>query len=170
MPDEPFLIRAFQPGDAKAFADLNRRWIEEYFAMEEEDWRALNAPDATILAPGGYIAIAQIGDEVVATGALMVPNNAAGSPGMLELVKMATSPKMQGKGVGGAVLDHLIEVALNRGADQIWLETNDKLEAATKLYRKKGFRALRTDEEHPTPYSRCNLQMVLKLEGFSPAS
>jgi len=156
-------VRAFQSDDAYAFANLNRRWIDEHFGMEEEDTRVLGAPEATILEPGGYIAIAEMAKEVVGTGALMVPAGGSGSSSWLELVKMATSPAAQGKGVGGAVLDHLIKVAREKGAEAIWLETNDKLAAATRLYARKGFKALSADEEHPTPYSRCNLQMVLKL-------
>jgi len=163
LSDLGYEVRAFQPGDAGAFADLNRRWIDEHFGMEEEDTRVLSAPQSAILDPGGYIAIAQMAGEVVGTGALMVPAGGSGSGPWVELVKMATSPLAQGQGVGGAVLDHLIEVARTRGAEAIWLETNDKLAAATRLYDRKGFKALTPDEEHPTPYSRCNLQMVLRL-------
>ncbi len=79
----------------------------------------------------------------------------------LELVKMATAPDAQGMGVGGALLDHLIAKARNMGAASIWLETNDRLAAATRLYKTKGFLALSPEEQHPTPYSRCNLQMEL---------
>ena len=65
--------------------------------------------------------------------------------------------------MGSAVLDYLIAIARERGAEAIWLETNDRLGAATRLYDRKGFKPLSKDEEHPTPYSRCNLQMVLTL-------
>ncbi|MEO1731398.1 MAG: GNAT family N-acetyltransferase [Pseudomonadota bacterium] len=160
MTDKAYLIRAFRAGDAAAFASLNRRWIEELFGMEEEDRRVLETPEEAIIAPGGYIAIADIDGETVGTGALMMSDE---HPEMLELVKMATDPKAQGKGIGSAVMDHLIAVAKERGAKQIWLETNDKLSAATALYKRKGFRTLAADDLHPTPYSRCNLQMVLDL-------
>ena len=160
MNDSAFSIRAFRAGDAAAFASLNRRWIEDFFGMEEEDRRVLEAPEKAIIAKGGYIAIAEIDGAAVGTGALMVSHE---HPKLLELVKMATDPKAQGRGVGSAVIDHLLSVARERGAQQIWLETNDKLNAATALYKRKGFRKLEADELHPTPYSRCNLQMVLDL-------
>ncbi|MDJ0977715.1 MAG: GNAT family N-acetyltransferase [Erythrobacter sp.] len=163
MVEAPFTIRPFQPGDAQAFARLNRRWIEEHFGIEAEDERVLRAPEETILAPGGHIAIAEMDAEAVGTGALMVPQTDTGQLRRLELVKMATDPRAQGMGIGSAVLDHLIETARRHGAKTIWLETNNKLEAATRLYMRKGFRPLSQDEEHPTPYSRCNLQMVLEL-------
>ncbi|MEM9084554.1 MAG: GNAT family N-acetyltransferase [Pseudomonadota bacterium] len=160
MVDRSLQIRPFQSGDAEHFARLNRRWIEEFFGMESEDAKVLSAPEAEILDPGGYIAIADLEGEIVGTGALNVPEKPSK---WLELVKMATDPEAQGKGVGSAVLDHLIGVARERGAQAIWLETNDKLGAATRLYARKGFRPLSKEEEHPTPYSRCNLQMVLTL-------
>ena len=163
MAKPPFSIRPFAPGDADAFAALNRRWIEEYFGMEDEDRRVLEAPEAAILAPGGYIAIAEAEGAAIGTGALMVPHAAHGEIDLVELVKMATDPRAQGQGVGSALLDHLIAHARALGANRIWLETNDALSAATHLYRKKGFRALGRGELLPTPFSRCNLQMMLEL-------
>jgi len=153
-------IRPFQPDDAAIFVRLNQRWIEAYFGMEEEDRRVLSSPKEAIIDQGGYIAMALLGDEVVGTGALMM---SVGHPGVMELVKMATDPNAQGRGVASAVIDHLVPVARGKHAGQIWLETNDKLKAATALYKRKGFRALEAEELHPTPYSRCNLQMVLDL-------
>ena len=163
MAEQSYTIRAFEPGDAAAFAALNRRWIEEFFGMEDEDRRVLHAPEESFLKRGGYIAIAEENGQAIGTGALILPETKAGEIRWGEMVKMATDPASQGKGVGGAVLDHLIAFARTSGVEKIWLETNDRLTAATALYQRKGFRALGPDEEHPTPYSRCNLQMVLEL-------
>lgn len=163
MGETRFTVRAFTPTDAAAFAALNRRWIEEFFGMENEDRRLLEAPEAAILEPGGYIAIAEQGGRVIGTGALILPSPEPGKPRMAELVKMATDAAAQGQGVGSAVIDHLLDIARQAGVEMIWLETNDRLKAATALYQRKGFRALEPDEENPTPYSRCNLQMVLEL-------
>ena len=166
MAESGFTIRPFARGnsaDAEAFARLNSRWIEEYFGLEDEDRRVLEAPDAAILAPGGYIAIAERGGAIIGTGAIMVPHEESGGGRVVELVKMATDPSAQGAGVGGSIIDHLIERARSLGAQRVWLETNDKLAAATRLYARKGFRALEAGELLPTPYSRCNLQMVLAL-------
>ena len=81
----------------------------------------------------------------------------------LEVVKMATDPDAQGHGLGGAIMDYLIDCALQAGAAALWLETNDKLAAATRLYERKGFKRLTDAEQWPTPYERCNLQMALEL-------
>lgn len=74
---------------------------------------------------------------------------------------MATGPEAQEAGVAGRVLDFLIEQPQEQGCEAIWLETNDTLAAATRLYERKAFRRLPCEQLRPTPYARCNLQMVL---------
>lgn len=164
LADSDVFVRAFKACDADAFASLNLRWIKEYFGVEGEDQRVLTDPNAAIIEPGGYIAIAEIDGAIVGTGAIKHPADPSNhGEGWMELVKMATDPAAQGKGVGMAVLQHLIEQARRGGATHLWLETNDRLQAATRLYARAGFQPLSDEETHPTPYSRCNLQMVLEL-------
>lgn len=81
----------------------------------------------------------------------------------LEVIKMTTDLAAQRRGIGSAIMQRLLEFAHEQRADAIWLETNARLEAATALYERHGFRALGPDEIWPTPYDRCNLQMVLDL-------
>lgn len=157
-------IREFGPADAPAFAALNRHWIEEMFGMEEKDHRQLDQPQQTILAPGGYIAVADAKGWVVGTGAILPADHAPDDgESWMEIVKMATEPSAQGQGIGAAVLDTLIKVAGQRGATRVWLESNDQLRAATALYERKGFIPLAPEDAWQTPYTRCNLQMVLAL-------
>ncbi|CAN0598983.1 unnamed protein product, partial [Laminaria digitata] len=81
----------------------------------------------------------------------------------LEIVKMAARKDLRGQGIGQAVMAALIEQARDMDADAIWLETNADLTAAIRLYERNGFRHLGPDELWPTPYARCNVQMVLTL-------
>lgn len=157
-------VRPFTEADGSAFAKLNLRWIEELFGIEESDRRQLENPWKAIIEPGGTIAIAEIDGEAIGCGALVPPHHDPDDGRKwLELVKMATSPEAQGQGVGAKVLDFLINEAKRQDCEAIWLETNDKLGAATRLYERKGFRRLASEEAWPTPYARCNLQMVLEL-------
>jgi len=157
-------IRPFSASDAPAFAALNRRWIEEMFGMEEKDLRQLEHPKDAILDQGGFIAVADANGWIVATGAILP---AASPPDdgrkWMEVVKMATDASVQGRGIGTAILDRLIEFAREQSADAIWLESNAKLEAATALYEKYGFRRLDGEDNWPSPYDRCNLQMTLEI-------
>lgn len=158
------VVRSYRPEDAKAFADLNLRWIRELFGVEESDSKQLDDPQAAILDPGGVIAIAELDGNAVGCGALVPPHHLPDDGRKwLELVKMATDPAAQGRGIAGLVLDFLVAHARKEGADAIWLETNDQLKAATRLYERKGFRRLECNELWPTPYERCNLQMIREL-------
>ena len=159
-----FSIREFAEADSAAFAELNRRWIEENFGMEDSDSAQLNDAQSSIVDTGGLIAIAEGEGHVIGCGALIPPHHdPADGRRWIELVKLATDPTAQGKGVGSAIVDWLCERAVEQGYDAVWLETNDRLAAATRLYERKGFRRLGEDEAWPTPYARCNLQMARQL-------
>jgi len=76
---------------------------------------------------------------------------------------MAAQKDLRGQGIGRAVLDALVGEARSLDAHAIWLETNGDLKAAIRLYEESGFRHLPETELWPTPYARCNVQMVLDL-------
>ncbi len=59
--------------------------------------------------------------------------------------------------------DYLIRQARLMGADGLWLESNNVLDAALRLHQRNGFTRLLADELWPTPYARCDIQMVRKL-------
>lgn len=157
-------VRPFQPSDGPAFAALNRRWIGELFELEDKDVQQLDHPQTSILDKGGHIAMADAGGWVIGTGAIL-PAALAPDDGQrwMEVVKMTTDLSAQRSGVGTAILADLITFAREHNAESVWLETNSRLEAATALYEKFGFCALSDNECWDTPYSRCNMQMVLKL-------
>ena len=152
-------VRDYRSADAAAFRDLNLAWVEAYFTVEAEDRAQLEDPQTHILNKGGAILIAELDGEPVGTVGL-VPGHGAG---VLELVKMSARSDVQGRGIGRALMDASIEKSRAMGAARIWLETNTVLDAALALYRKSGFRELTGDEVTPTPYDRCNCQMVLDL-------
>ena len=153
------IVRDYTLNDAAAFRDLNLAWVEAFFTVEDEDRAQLEDPNTHILDKGGAILIAEYQGEAVGTVGL-VPGH---HEGMLELIKMSARSDIQGKGIGRALMDAAIEKAREMGASQIWLETNTSLEAALALYRNSGFRELTGDELTPTPYDRCNCQMLLDL-------
>lgn len=156
--------RLYQAADRQAFIDLNRDWIEEYFVLEDSDREQLEELEASILGKGGQIVVAEQDGLVVGTGAILPPHHDPGDGrSWLEIVKMAARKDLRGLGIGQAVMDALIVQARAMDADAIWLETNADLKAAIRLYERSGFRHLGKDELWPTPYARCNVQMVLLL-------
>ena len=76
------------------------------------------------------------GDELAAVGALKAIDDTHG-----ELKSMRAAPAFRGKGVGEALLVHLIEEAVRRGYTWLGLETGGTKEfvPAVRLYEKHGF-------------------------------
>ena len=152
----PVRIVPFEAALSPHFARLNREWIERLFVLEPADVAILEDPAAAIIAPGGMIYFALLGDAVVGTCAVM-PHG----PGTLELAKMAVSPKAQGRGIGRLLGEACIEFARGTDAHLLMLRSNSRLAPALHLYEKLGFR------HAPMPdgveYARADVYMELPL-------
>lgn len=149
-------IVAYTPKYAKAFRTLNEEWIKRYFKIEASDRKALNHPQA-IINKGGYIAVALYKDDPVGVCALMKTDDPQYP---FEMAKMAVSPAMQGKNIGWMLAQAIITKAKEKGARNLYLESNTILKPAISLYNKLGFQKVAA---HPSPYERSNIQMELLL-------
>lgn len=138
-----------------AFVTLNREWITQYFEMEDEDFKVLNNPEEYILKSGGKIFVALYMDEPVGVCALHKIDEHT-----YEMVKMAVSPKAQGKSIGWLLGKAVVEEATRLGAYKVTLESNTILKPAIKLYEKLGFKKVAS---HPSPFKRANIHMELNL-------
>jgi DNA-binding MarR family transcriptional regulator/N-acetylglutamate synthase-like GNAT family acetyltransferase len=145
----------YEPEYQPAFKQLNEEWITQYFKMEATDYKSLDHPDEYILNKGGHILIALYNNEPVGTCALIKMDN-----DMYELAKMAVSPKAKGKGIGFILGNASIAKAKELGAKKIYLESNTILKPAINLYHKLGFKKV---TGIPSPYERCNIQMILEV-------
>ena len=145
----------FTPRYREDFARLNYAWIERWFRIEAADRNSLDDPERTILAPGGHIFMALLGDDAIGTCAL-IRRDAA----VYELAKMAVDDRAQGRGVGERLGRAVIDRARDLGARQVVLDSNTILEPAIRLYRRLGFKEL---PRMPTDYERSNIQMALEL-------
>lgn len=150
-------IVTYQPQYKEAFKALNEEWISTYFEMEEADYKALDNPEEYILDKGGQILVALYQGAPVGVCALIKMND---SDYDFEMAKMAVSPKAQGKNIGWLLGQAVIRTARELGASTIYLESNTMLKPAINLYYKMGFKKV---AGLPTPYKRCNIQMVLDL-------
>ncbi len=142
----------------KAFKALNEEWISKYFEMEDADLKVLNNPQKEIINKGGHILFALYDGKPVGTCALLRMEDPVYE---YELVKMAVSPKMQGKNIGRLLGQAIVDKAKSLGASALYLESNTILKPAISLYQKMGFKKV---VGHATPYKRCNIQMELKLK------
>ena len=84
------------------------------------------------------------------------------SPSKGEIKSMRTDNRHLRKGVGRALLDHIIAVAQERGYRRISLETGSgpEFEAALSLYRKRGF----TNGEPFGDYAPTDFNQFLHLQ------
>ncbi|WP_028863540.1 ribosomal protein S18-alanine N-acetyltransferase [Psychromonas aquimarina] len=59
--------------------------------------------------------------------------------GEVTLMNIAVSPDHQGKGLGGMLLQYLLDFSLANNEQEIWLEVRASNENALSLYHKLGF-------------------------------
>ncbi len=140
------------------FERLNKAWIKKHFVVEDLDRKALEHPKEYILDNGGHILIALDNEKPVGACALIKMDDEDYD---YELAKMAVSQEHRGKGIGEKLCRAVIEKARSLGARAIFLESNQVLAPAIKLYEKVGFKKLETID---SLYSRCDIQMSLNLE------
>ena len=82
--------------------------------------------------PGVWLSLARDGDEVVgfALGRIVLRE--------AELLLLAVRKRVQGRGVGQALLDRFTAIAKRRGAEQLHLEVREG-NRAVRLYKRAGF-------------------------------
>lgn len=87
-------------------------------------------------APGVTVWTAWDGDRVAGVGALKLLGE-----GQAELKSMRTHPDHLRRGVGAAILEHIIAEARSQGVRRLSLETGsgEAFEPALSLYRRRGF-------------------------------
>lgn len=93
------------------------------------DLSGLKNPDISFLS-------AWDGDMLLAVGALKQLDPLTG-----EVKSMRATPAARGRGIGFAILDHIVSIARDRGYTALKLETGTGplFEAAHALYRRYGF-------------------------------
>ena len=136
----------------KDWHDINKEWVEKYFSMEAADGKTLENPEKYILDKGGEIYFALVNGEVL--GAVGLKHQGDGE---YELTKMGVRPKVQGLGIGGKLIEIIIERFNARGGKNLYLETNAVLKPAIALYAKYGFVHVKSRED--TPYARADVCM-----------
>ena len=151
MVQDSFEIIPFFPALQPHFESINKAWVSQYFSLEPFDLAQLENPEETIIAKGGEIIFARLGEVIVGTVAL-IPSE----EGVWEMIKMGVSPAFQGKGAGELLGKHILAIARQKRATKVRLYTHTKLEAAIKLYHRLGFVPC---ELECGAYGRCNQKM-----------
>jgi ribosomal protein S18 acetylase RimI-like enzyme len=82
----------------------------------------------------GVTLVGWIGADLVGTGTLVLR---AGTTG--EIVRMSVRNDWRRRGVGGRILDELVNEARRHGLDRVVLETSADWQDAVRLYGRAGF-------------------------------
>lgn len=136
MAAEGFVIRPFVPGDQDAARQLINAGLGERFGVVDESRNPdLDDIAACYSAAGHVFVVAECAGELIGTGCLMVEPN--GSTG--QMVRVSVRHDWRGRGIGRALVAHLLDVARERGLLRVWMETNDDWGSAIQLYEGCGF-------------------------------
>lgn len=123
--------------------DLSSRVVEELLELHAADMRS-NSPEGAC----HFLPIDELRDRSVTVWSAWDRDQLAGCGALQELDErhgelksMRTAPDHVGRGVGRAVLDHIVDVARRRGYERLSLETGtgDSFAAAVHLYECSGF-------------------------------
>ncbi|HSH82966.1 MAG TPA: GNAT family N-acetyltransferase [Herpetosiphonaceae bacterium] len=142
MSHPDFAIRPFTPADQVAARDLVLDGLGEHFGWIDPS-RNPDVDDiaAHYLARGHLFVVAHIGETLVGTGALIAVDEQTG-----RLVRMSVHRRWRRRGLGRALVAHLIAAARERGYRRVVVETNKDWWDAIVLYRQCGFHEYDVDE------------------------
>ena len=152
-------ILPFKRELATRFKELNLKWLEEYFYVEEHDQNLLERCEESIIDAGGHIFFYEQEGEIVGTFAL-IPH----SEGIYELGKMAVEKAFRGQGIGQMMLSFCIDFAKQKHWKELLLYSNRKLHNSLHIYRKFGFREIQMEKNNP--YARGDIKMSLRLPDY----
>lgn len=136
MPEPPGLvIRPMQPEDQPTVRRLVLDGLADHFGEIDET----RNPDIDDLLGhygpmGGYSVVAERDGELVGAGTFH-----AEGEGTVRLVRMSVRSDQRGRGLGRALVAHLLDEARRRGYREAVCETCDDWVDAIALYRRSGF-------------------------------
>ena len=137
------------------FVELTKSWLNEYFWIEQSDKELFANPVAAYIETGGEILVALDVDSNVVAGVCALVFHS--QENIWEMSKLSVSPQYRRNGIAERLVDEIIKTAKSKSAKKLFLDTNVKLEAAVRLYRRKGFIEIPLENSH---YQRTDLQMV----------
>jgi ribosomal protein S18 acetylase RimI-like enzyme len=128
-------IRPFEPVDQDQTRQLILQGLGEHFGSIDETMNPdLDDIQAHYVDPGHHFVLAEVDGQIIGTGALIAEGPQTG-----RLVRMSVDAKFRGRGIGKALVRHLIGVARERSYTRLLTETNDDWYDAIGLYRACGF-------------------------------
>ena len=123
---EELVIRRAKLGDVPAMARIERKSFDSPWSADEI------AKDVTA-GDSVYAAVAECGGETAGYADMRIV------AGEAQIYNIAVTPGSRRRGIGEALLEHMIEAGKERGCSLVTLEVRAGNEAAMELYKKLGF-------------------------------
>jgi GNAT superfamily N-acetyltransferase len=92
--------------------------------------------------PRQRVVVLEVGDRVVGTGTLVVlPNLSRGGRPVGQIESVVIDESVRGRGLGQALVEHLVELARAAGCFRVQLTSNKARAGAHRFYERLGFEA-----------------------------
>ncbi len=144
MPSALPPISPILPDEASAEAELVQRAFAAgpYGHLPVSAERRAFERDTAGRAASGAVLAARDGERVIGSASVLraaTPYSRVARPGEAEVRLLAVDPRMQGAGLGEALMRASLETALEWGADALVLDTGARNARAQALYERLGF-------------------------------
>ena len=130
------VVHPFRPEDQDAAKALILAGLVEHWGWLDPTANPDLDDIASTYARGTFL-IAWQGEHAVATGALLPETEGIG-----RIVRMSVAPDKRRRGIGGLVLEQLVERARANGYHTLVLETTSTWHDAIRFYESHGFRRI----------------------------
>ncbi|GAA2751519.1 ribosomal protein S18-alanine N-acetyltransferase [Amnibacterium kyonggiense] len=120
------------PVRAGTFADLDAVMDIERASFPTDAW-SVDAMRETFATGDAFVA--ESDDGIVGYAAVLAPQGS----GDADVLTIAVTAAHRGKGIGAALLEHMLETASMRGAHRVFLEVRADNPVAQRLYASRGF-------------------------------
>ncbi|MEO0495024.1 MAG: GNAT family N-acetyltransferase [Actinomycetota bacterium] len=153
--DRPVLHR--EPagtGDAQWCLEQYYAELDQRFAHGLDRDTVQSTEVAEISPPNGLFVVIRLDGRPVGCGALK-----RSEPDVIDIKRMWLSADVRGRGLGRALLRHLVDEASSLGFARVRLDTNEALTEAIALYESAGFVAVDrfNDDPHATHFFELEL-------------
>ena len=162
---ESLVIRPIAPADDAAMAQVIRTVMPEFGAVGEGF--AINDPEVDWMSHAyagtrsAYFVVERDGSGHISGGGGITPLD-GGDADVCELRKMYFLPELRGLGAGTALMGKCLDAARERGFRRCYVETLRGMDAAMRLYERKGFRRI-AKLMGATGHGGCNTFYLLDL-------
>ena len=136
-------LRPAEPADIESLLDLLEALftIEQDFTPDRE--RQRRGLEKLLEARGAYAVVAEYEGEIIgmATIQTLISTAEGGPAGVIE--DLVVSESYRGRGIGQAIMNHLVSWAEQRGLSRLQLLADRDNRSALEFYRKQGWSTTR---------------------------